>query len=106
MLCLIISAVTGFFGAVLRTLALLFNYSTESGHFTKGNVGILPELGWGICIAGAAVCLILCFLRRKTFEHYESRKGMLYTAAATLLVCAMLAVAFESLSAFSLSVVT
>ncbi len=100
MLCLIISLVTGFFGAALRTLALLLHYSMESGHFTKGDVGILPELGWGVCIVGLLVAALLCFARRKALKNYEKTNGRLYTAAATLLVCAMLTVIFESFAAF------
>ncbi len=100
MLCLTISLVTGALGAVLRTLALLLHYSTESGHFTKGEVGILPGFGWGVCIAGALAAALLCLTGRKGMNDYEKKNGKLYVAAATLLVCAVLSVIFEALAAF------
>ncbi len=101
LLCLIISLVTGFLGSVLRTVTLLAYYSAESGHFTKGDAGILPALGWGVCVAGALACALLCFVHREGLSNYEKRNGKLYTAASTVLVCAMLTVIFESFSAFA-----
>lgn len=100
MLCLIISIVTGLLGAALRTVCLLVYYSADSGHFTKGDAGILPELGWGVCTAGALACVLLCFTYRKRLENYERINGKLYTSASTLLVCAVLAVFFEAFAAY------
>ena len=100
MLCFIISLVTGFLGAALRTVCLLAFYSTESGHFTRGNAGILPDIAWGACIVGAAAALLICLVNKKPLSNYEEKGGMLYTVGATLAVCAVLAVIFESLSAF------
>ena len=99
-LCFVISLLTGFFGAALRTMALLVYYSMDSGHFTKGDAGIIPELGWGICVVGLLVCAFLCFMHRKKLKNYEKINGSLYTVASTLLVCAVLCVFFESFAGF------
>ena len=99
-LCFLISLAMGIFAALLRTVALLVNYSPESGHFTKGDVGILPELGWGICFAGLAAVALLCFMRRKGLAEYEEKGGLLYTTGAILFVCAVFTAVFESLSAY------
>ena len=98
--CLIISLITGLIGSVLRTVLLLVNYSVESGHFSKGNAGILPSACWGICIAGLLACGVICFVHRKELSTCEERGGKLYTVASTLAVCAILTVLFESLAAF------
>ncbi|MBQ1213272.1 MAG: hypothetical protein IIX69_07655 [Clostridia bacterium] len=100
MLCLTLSVITGIIGAILRTVTLLAFYSTDSGHFTRGDAGMLPGLAWGVCVLGLLVSALMCLASKDALAAYKEKNGKLYTIGATVAVCAILTVIFESLSAY------
>lgn len=101
LICLIISAFGGIAGAIFRTVALLNNYDSASGHFMIGDPQPVLGLSWAfpvICVL--AVCA-LCIGCRKRLKEKRIIHGINYTVGAFAAAMTSLIVFFESVSSIA-----
>ena len=88
----------GVIASLLRTVALLNCYSTESGYFDKGNGGALVTAMWAVAVSGVVFCAVICYMRRARIKEFERVVGMKYMVGAVILVFALLIVFFHEMT--------